>query len=210
MFPRSSYCSIKLQMFKIMKKVLLLFAFILTTVFAAQAQTRFGVKVGANYSGFEGDDADGADRRFGFHAGVTANFPVVEDFFSIKPEILYSQKGAKLEDIDEVKYRLSYIDVPVLAQINAGPLYFEAGPQVSFRVQDKLEIDDSSIDVDSDGLKRTAIGYAAGIGLASTPLGLSIGVRYNGDFSNLYDDDDAADFRNGVFMLTLGYMFPSR
>ncbi|GAB3822852.1 hypothetical protein GCM10028895_28400 [Pontibacter rugosus] len=195
-----------------MKKTLLLVLFTLTTVFAAQAQTRFGVKVGANYSGFEGDRADniGYERRFGFHAGVMANFPVVDDFFSIKPEILYSQKGAKLDDLEEIKFRLGYIDVPVLAQINAGPLYFEVGPQVSFRIQDKIEFDNSSIDIDSDDLKRTILGYAAGIGLASTPLGLSIGVRYNSDISTLYDSDDDANFRNGVFMLSLGYMFPSR
>ncbi|AKD05508.1 hypothetical protein PKOR_04150 [Pontibacter korlensis] len=195
-----------------MKKTLLLLTLLLTltTVFTAEAQTRFGVKVGVNYSGFEGDDADDADRRFGFHAGVMAYMPVVEDFFAIKPEILYSQKGAEFEDLANLKFRLSYVDVPVLAQINAGPLYFEAGPQVSFRVQDKVEVDDASYDVDSDALKRTSFGYAAGIGLASTPLGLSVGVRYNADFTKLYEDDNAGNVRNSVFMLTLGYMFPSR
>lgn len=192
-----------------MKKTLLLLVFMLATVFAADAQTRFGVKVGANYSGFEGDDADDLDRLFGVHAGVMASVPVVEDFFSVNPEVLFSKKGAETSD-DRVKYKVSYIDVPVLAHINAGPLFFEAGPQVSFRIGGDIEVNDVNVDDDLDQFKRTSLGYAAGIGLASTPLGLSLGIRYNGDISKLYDDDSISDARNGVFMLSLGYMFPSR
>jgi hypothetical protein len=58
--------------------------------------------------------------------------------------------------------------------------------------------------------KRTSFGYAAGVGLASAPLGLGIGVRYNGDISKLVDEDGASDFRNDLFMLTISYMLPSR
>lgn len=181
----------------------------LATVFAANAQTQFGIKVGANYSGFEGDDADNIDRLFGLHAGFMAKVPVVEDFFSVKPELLFSMKGAESEN-DRVKYKISYIDVPVLGQVNAGPLYFEAGPQVSFRVGGDIEVDDVNIDDDLDQFKRTSFGYAAGLGLASTPLGLSIGIRYSGDFTKLYENDNGPELRNSVYMLTLGYMFPSR
>ena len=194
-----------------MKKTLLFFAFILTTVVAAQAQApRFGVRVGANYSGFSGDDADNLDRMFGFHAGITSQFSLTsDDFFAIQPEILFSKKGAESED-DNYKAKLSYIDVPVLAKVNAGPLYFEAGPQVSFRIGGDIEVGGNNVIDDLDAFKRTSLGYAAGVGLASTPLGLSVGVRYNGDISKLYDADDVSDIRNNLFMLTVGYMFPSR
>lgn len=194
-----------------MKKTLLLFVFILTTVVAAQAQSpRFGVRVGANYSGFSGDDADNLDRMFGFHAGITSQFAITSDnFFAIQPEILFSKKGAESKD-DNYKVKLSYIDVPVLAKVNAGPLYFEAGPQVSFRVGGDIELDGNNIVDDLDAFKRTSFGYAAGVGLASTPLGLSVGVRYNGDISKLNDADDISDIRNDLFMLTVGYMIPSR
>lgn len=46
--------------------------------------------------------------------------------------------------------------------------------------------------------------------MQATPLGLSVGVRYNGDISKLYDNSNAPNYRNDVFMLTLGYMFGSR
>ncbi|MCJ8164818.1 PorT family protein [Pontibacter sp. E15-1] len=195
-----------------MKKTLLLFAFILTTVVAAQAQTpRFGVRVGANYSGLTGDDpTDYSDRMFGFHAGITSQIALTSDnFLSLQPEVLFSKKGAESKD-DNRKIKLSYIDVPVLAKVNAGPLYFEAGPQVSFRIGGDIEEGGNNVVDDLDFYKATSFGYAAGIGLASTPLGLSIGVRYNGDVSKLNDDASVSDRRNDVFMLTVGYMLPSR
>jgi hypothetical protein len=194
-----------------MRKTLLLFAFILTTVFAAQAQSpRFGVRVGANYSGFAGDDAENLDRMFGFHAGVTSQFALTSDnFLALQPEVLFSKKGAESED-DNYKVKLSYIDVPVLARINAGPIYFEGGPQVSFRIGGDIEVGGTNVVDDLDMFKRTSFGYAAGVGLASAPLGLGIGVRYNGDISKLVDEDGASDFRNDLFMLTISYMLPSR
>lgn len=194
-----------------MKKLLLLFVFAFFGVVVAQAQMspRFGVKAGANYAGLGGDDAGDVDRIFGAHGGLFVSLPLVEDFFSIKPEALFSMKGAESKD-DDSKLKLNYIDVPVLAQINAGPLYFEAGPQVSFRVSGELETPAGTVDDLEDlGYKSTLFGYAAGIGVAATPLGLSIGVRYNSDFSNITDNDDSK-VHNSVFMLTLGYMFPGR
>ena len=194
-----------------MKKILLLFVFAFCTVVVAQAQLspRFGIKAGANYAGMEGDDAGDSDRVFGAHGGVFVSLPLVEEFFSIKPEVLFSMKGVESKN-DDFKLKLNYIDVPVLAQINAGPLYFEAGPQASFRVSGKIETDTGSTDdLEGAGYKSALFGYAAGIGLAATPLGLSVGVRYAGDVSNITDNDDVK-MRNSVFMLTLGYMFPGR
>ncbi|OKL41214.1 porin family protein [Pontibacter flavimaris] len=189
-----------------MKKTLLLFVFMLATVFAANAQAQLGVRVGANYAGLTGDETSASDRMFRFHAGLISRFYLTTDeFFAIQPELLFSQKGGESED-DDFKIKLSYIDVPVLAHINAGPIFFEAGPQVSFRVGGDIEVNGTNIDDDLDQFKRTSLGYAAGVGFAA-PMGLTVGVRYNGDISQLNDDDNAPEYRNSVFMLTLGYMF---
>ncbi|NEM99645.1 porin family protein [Pontibacter burrus] len=184
-----------------MKKLLFLFALVLTTTLSAQAQVGVGLRVGANYSGFRGDDSGDADRIFGAHAGLTANIPVSADnFFSIQPELLFSMKGA--EGVGE-DLRLYYIDIPVLARVNTGLLYFEAGPQLGINVGDNQDLD--GLDVD---YKTLGLGYAAGIGVG-TPLGISVGVRYNSDFSKLFDEGNAKIY-NDVFMLTLGYTFGSR
>ncbi|MBC5994691.1 porin family protein [Pontibacter cellulosilyticus] len=196
-----------------MKKTILLFVFAIVTTLTAQAQMQapgVGIRAGANYSGFSGDDADNLDRMFGFHAGLTSQFYLTSDnFFAIQPELLFSTKGAESKD-DTFKYKISYLDVPVLARINAGPLYFEGGPQASFRIGGDIESNNVNIDDDLDQFKRTSFGYAAGIGLAATSLGLSIGVRYNGDISKLNENDNVSDARNDVFMLTLAYMFSGR
>lgn len=192
------------------KQTVLLFAFMLATIVAAQAQAHFGIRAGVNYAGLTGDETNATDRMFRFHAGVTSQFFLTEDeFFAIKPEALLSLKGGESKDND-FKVKLTYIDVPVLAHINAGPIYFEAGPQVAFRVGGDIEEEGNNIDDDLDQFKSTSFGYAAGVGFAATTLGLNVGVRYNGDFSQLNDVDTAPEFRNSVFMLTLAYMFPSR
>ena len=194
-----------------MKKRILMFVLAMTTVVAAHAQgPRLGIRAGVNYAGFGGSDADNLDRIWGGHAGLTANFPVSSDnFFSIQPELLYSMKGAETS-ADDVKWKINYLDVPVLGRVNAGPLYFEAGPQVSFRIGGEVDVNNTTITDDLDDYKRTSLGYAAGVGLQATPLGLSIGVRYNGDISKLYDNTNVGNYRNDVFMLTLGYLFGSR
>jgi hypothetical protein len=194
-----------------MKKTFLLLVLAVTTMVAAHAQgPRIGIRAGANYAGFGGSDADNLDRIWGGHAGLTANFPVTTDnFFSIQPELLFSMKGAETKD-DVFKVKVNYLDVPVLGRVNAGPLYFEAGPQVSVRISGDVEQNGTNIQDNLDDFKRTSLGYAAGVGLSATPLGLSIGVRYNGDISKLYDDSSAPNYRNDVFMLTLGYLFGAR
>lgn len=194
-----------------MKKRILMLVLALTTVVAAHAQgPRLGIRAGVNYAGFGGSDADNLDRIWGGHAGLTANFPLsVDNFFSIQPEILYSMKGAETS-ADDVKWKINYLDVPVLGRVNAGPLYFEAGPQVSFRVGGEVDVNNTTITEDLGDYKRTSFGYAAGVGLQATPLGLSIGVRYNGDISKLYDNTNIGNYRNDVFMLTLGYLFGGR
>jgi hypothetical protein len=187
-----------------MKKYLVLFVFALIATVSAQAQVGIGLKVGANYSNITGDDAPDSNKRlFGGHAGLTANFPISSDnFFSVQPELLFSMKGAK-NDATDADLRLYYIDVPVLARFNAAPLFFEFGPQLSINVGDNVDLDG----VDPD-YRRTGLGYAAGLGIA-TPLGVSLGLRYNGDVSKLFDEGDAKMY-NDVFMLSLGYTFTSR
>lgn len=194
-----------------MKKTFLFFAFMIAIVVAVQAQApRFGVRLGANYSGISGDDIDNLDRIYGFHAGITSRFIVTPDsFLTIQPEILYSQKGAENED-SNFELRLDYIDVPVLARINAGPIYFEGGPQLSVRIRDELTADRDDFITRDELLRRTSFGYAAGVGFSATRLGLSIGVRYNGEISQLNNNDDIPNIRSDLFMLTVSYLFPAK
>ncbi len=216
-----------------MKKLLLLL-FAVVTVSAAQAQSGIGIRGGANLSNLSGDlrNEDNFENKWGFHGGITYNIGIVENFFSIQPELLYSQKGFKNADsefssslgsirrVGKVNY--NYLDLPVLAKIKAGPLYFEAGPQASYLLSVKNETKTYINDVersttvdseDKEGLKEFEFGYAAGVGLA---LGnsLNLGVRYNGSLSDFVEEDvnfdeDITNARHSIIMLTLGITIPS-
>ncbi|WP_114777403.1 porin family protein [Botryobacter ruber] len=220
-----------------MKKLLLLICMV-AGVYTANAQSAtVGVRVGANISNLSGDlrDEDLFENKVGLHAGAIFNFPIVEDFFSIQPELLYSVKGFKFNETQESplpvlggtrtregKVNYSYIDLPILARVKAGPLYFEAGPQASYllSVNNKTKtyyngnLQSSTSDEKSKaGLSEFEIGYAAGIGFASNN-GISVGVRYNGSLKDFVEDDmnfdgDVTNARHSVFMITLGLTIPS-
>lgn len=82
-----------------MKKTVFAAAALLATaaVSSAQAQSvRLGLRAGANYSNLAGNvkNQDTYNNKIGFLGGVMLNVPVTDDgFFSVQPEILYSQKG---------------------------------------------------------------------------------------------------------------------
>lgn len=222
-----------------MKKLVFLFAFILVTAFGAQAQnSSFGVRGGANISNLSGDlrDESRFDNKVGFHAGVTANFGIVENFFSIQPELLYSVKGFKYQGSEfsapllgtlrrsEGNVNYNYIDLPVLARIKAGPLYFELGPQASYllSVKDKTKVYNSrnelvneySNEKSKDGLSEFEVGYVAGLGFTSANNAISFGVRYNGAFSDFVKEDvkfngDLTNARHSTFMVTVGLALPT-
>lgn len=219
-----------------MKKLLLVIVFAVSTAFAAQAQTAsFGVRGGANISNLSGDlrDEDLFKNKVGFHAGIMANFGIVDNFFSIQPELLYSVKGFKNEDKEiqvagqnlrrEGKVNYNYLDLPVLARIKAGPLYFEAGPQASYLLSVNNEtktflngnLQSTNRDEKSkDGLEKFEVGYAAGIGFTSANNAISFGVRYNGAFSDFVKEDvnfngDLTNARHSVFMVTVGFALPT-
>ncbi|ALD21818.1 porin family protein [Hymenobacter sp. DG25A] len=223
-----------------MKKTTILLASLLAAVtFSAQhAQAqgvRLGIKGGVNYSNLSGDltDEDRYESKFGGHGGLMANFSVTDDgFFSIQPEVLYSQKGFQYADNEytiagnKYKYKgdrtYNYIDVPVLLKINADGFFFEAGPQYSYLLKVKDETERSingntyqkSEGVENlDNVKRSELGYAAGLGYQST-AGFLVGIRYNGAFTDFakdgYQDNDVKNSRNSVFQASVGYLFGAK
>ena len=206
-----------------MKKPLLLLALAVGLASTAHAQSiKYGVKAGASLTNLTGGGSDETDYKVGFHAGLVANF-AVNDIFSIQPELLYSQKGAKAQDDvlssgglpanSSIKAKFNYIDIPVLAHINAGGLFFELGPQIGFlaAAHSVLEANGQSFSMDvKDQVTSVDFGYAGGLGY-QLPAGPGIGLRYNGGFTNLVKDGGANDkAHNSAFQLYLTYMFGSK
>jgi hypothetical protein len=193
-----------------MKKTLFTLALLAGLTEAAQAQNvSLGIKAGPSYSGFVGKQTPNYESIFGFHAGVFANIGLT-DMFAFQPEVIYSQKGAKVSNID-VTTRLNYVDIPLSFHVNADGLFFEAGPQLGILVaaQDKA----GSVSVDRKPLYNTLdFGYLAGLGY-QRKSGPGIGLRYNGGFTNVEKSRTVGNatyqnnIRNSAFQLYLTYSF---
>jgi hypothetical protein len=149
-------------------------------------QPTFGIKGGMNFSTLFSDDNANEDNMLtGFNAGLFAKFPI-SDQVAIQPEVYYTTKGAKMTYdglIDgESKFKLNYIEVPVLAVINLTDHFnVHAGPYAAYMVSGKISNDtnvgSSDTDLDTNDFKRFEAGIAAGVGVDLEVL--SFGVRYN-------------------------------
>ena len=207
-------------------------AFLAAAVFAAaavssaQAQdVRFGLRAGANYSNLAGDVKNEAtyNNKAGFLGGVMVNIPVLDDnFLSVQPEILYSQKGFENKPTEftgllgvkqkrEGNVNYNYLDVPVLLKINAGGFIAEAGPQYSYLLSANDETrttttpalggspstTDSQSKRDVSGLNRNELGYVAGIGYQADN-GVSLNLRYTGAFGDLVKSENSTYFNGDL------------
>jgi hypothetical protein len=133
-----------------MKAKTLLLA-VTTTAFAlgAQAQesgsTTFGIRAGVNFQNITGKTYDNKDvnnkLKTGFNVGVNAEIPVAPDFY-VQPGVLFTTKGAKDKDDDDIKVKLSYIEVPInflyKPELGDGKLLLGIGPYVAFGIGGKV------------------------------------------------------------------------
>lgn len=212
-----------------MKKIILSLALLAGFASAANAQTgiKYGIKGGANISTFSGTNSSNYGNKFGFSAGVLANYGIT-DMFSLQLEALYDQKGWR-KDVNlnnnsaSLAQTLHYIDVPLLLKINTGDagkgLFFEVGPQASFLIGQRSFVSSGSYNAttssypaynDGDNTanyNKTLIGYAGGIGYQLTS-GLGLGLRYNGDFAQVFKDGTGnPNVHNSVFQFQVHYLF---
>ena len=202
-------------------KLLTMGAFMMGAITTASAQDNgsneqsmavsFGVKGGVNLATINGS-IDSPDSRTSFHAGVFAELPVAE-IFSIQVEALYSGQGAQFNfegtDGDKAELQLDYINVPVLAKFYLFKGFsVEAGPQLSFLLNDEIDVNPNSNDGDSptpfrDDLKTFEFGVAGGVTF-QTDLGLFATARYIQGVTDIADD---INVQNSVFQIGIGYKF---
>ena len=161
---------------------------------------KLGAKIGMNVSSVNGDP-DNLDSKTGWVLGATAEVSLT-DKFSLQPELLYSQQGAKQRG--NFIYDLNYISLPVMAKYYiAKGFSLEAGPQFSFLVKDEL-ISDSN-NAASANTNAENFDFSANLGLGyQLDNGIFFQTRYN---LGLINFDKNPDVKNGVFQMSLGYQF---
>lgn len=198
-----------------MKKMMLLLVLALATTTGFSQS--LGVKAGATYTTFTGNDAQNYEYRVGYTAGLMLQRHIT-DLIGIQVEALYTAKGAKTasrsgnNEIEE-SFRLNYVDVPVLFHLSAGGLFVDLGPQASFiaKARQVRETTSGSTTTSSktditDNPYTVDFGYAAGIGYRADN-GLGLELRYNGGLKKVDDEGPFAGRvrRNAGFCLMLSY-----
>ena len=154
-----------------------------------QLQSKFGIKAGLNLTNLYISDASDEHLKAGFNAGIYWKLPVARGF-SIQPELLYSQKGAKttysnfIQGSGEYRFNLNYIELPLLAVINLGKHFnIHAGPYAGYLVKANVTNVDNNgtingaADLNENNFNRWDYGVAGGIGLDVENF--TIGARYN-------------------------------
>ena len=171
------------------------------------SQISWNAKVGMNMSNFTGDMD--TDMRIGFNVGVGMEYQF-SDMWSIQPSLMFTQKGAKQ---DEVKMNPMYLEIPVLAAARFAiadnqNIVVKAGPYFAFGIAGKCKIGDEKIDFFGDGDDQ--------FGAKRFDAGLGVGVAYeinkffidlSGEFglAKLADGDGAP--KNMNFSIGVGYKF---
>jgi hypothetical protein len=212
-----------------MKKIVFVFLVSLALTHSIKAQdVYFGPKVGVNISHFmfTGDDAvdfkDMSKMKMSSHFGIFAEI-VVNDFFSVQPELLYSIKGARFRDStdDDFKsaYVFKYLSLPVVVKYYVTKeISLEAGPQVAYLLSAKnIETSDrlvtnvgheaASEDI-NDKIQDFDLGVTAGLGYL-TKKGFYFSARYNYGILNAQTKEENVDaiLHNGTVQLSFGFSF---
>jgi hypothetical protein len=181
-------------------------ALALVPVVAAPASAQLGFKAGLTFATLSEDDASpDFKNQTGFAAGVAIGLPLGIPILRLQPELLYVEKGAKVEPDTEVK--IAYLEVPVLFRVNIpspGITPFAvAGPMASLRLSCEIDAEDCDQDVES-----VDYGVALGAGLRfGGPLGLTLEGRYTAGLKNINKVSEGIDNKTRTFMVLAGVSF---
>jgi hypothetical protein len=163
----------------------------------AQTMARAGIRGGVNASKIYISNAGDENALIGFHAGVYGQF-LSSKRFAIQPELLFSTKGynAQYTELDnqEIKYRLNYLDLPILAVIKLGDAgEIHLGGYASYLLGSTISYDPNLANginkINKDDLKSYDYGLSGGLGINFGNF--QVGMRYNFGLVSLADSDAA-------------------
>lgn len=198
----------------------------------AQTKTSFAIRAGVNFQNLNGETPDGDDLDYklktGFHVGVDVDIPIADEFY-FRPGVLFSLKGAKIDDGDDTKINLSYIEVPLnfvyKPTLGTGKLVLGIGPYVAYAVGGKVKNDDGDVDIEFEneitpGQFISGTPYLKGLDFGGNIL---FGYEFSQNFfaqlnaqlglSNItpkvegVDNDDRGKIKNTGFGVSVGYRF---
>jgi hypothetical protein len=139
--------------------------------------------------------------------------------FSIQPEMLYTQKGVKINvsegaELGDVRYKADYVDVPILARYTfgkGGRVYVFGGPSLDFKVSAKVSagiLDKTEEEDISDDIENFEFALVFGGGIELGPLLLE--ARWSEGLTNVAKSVDGApsgDVKTRTYLFLAGFRF---
>ena len=142
-------------------------------------------KSGVNLSNIKGKLA--ADSKVGMYAGLLANFEL-NDTFSLRPELLYSQEGASNAHID-------YLRLPLMFKYSRNQEFnLLAGPNFGYMLNKSAQL---------DNVNAFDVGLSIGV-LYRISQAFFVETRYYSGVVNIYRDG-IVDSYNTHFSFGMGY-----
>jgi len=184
---------------KNMKKYII-FIMVLACCSQINAQIHFGIKGGINFDNFKLKDAKelSISNTTGWQAGVLLQFRVPVIGIGVQPEVLYTVRNAKANDVSN---SVSYLEVPLNVQwgLNLAIVrpYLMAGPYFSYAMNFKGDEFKKRLDKFDWG-----VGLGAGIEIRK----IQLGARYQWGLQNVSRVRDF-EMKNNSFRLSLAILF---
>jgi hypothetical protein len=183
----------------------------------AAAQLQLGAKAGMNFCGAGRVDFLSRENIIRFGAGAVARYSFgPRQTWRVQAELLCNGKGNESTSpgnpaVAPYYHRLSFFELPVLAQLHVFGLTLEAGPQLSYLFGSEYKTADETY-LFRRGLRLGQLGYAAGIG-GELPDGFHITMRFSRDLTSrlkpTYDRQYVGRY-NYLMQIQLGYLLPAR
>jgi len=196
-----------------MKKVfvlMMILAIVFIGILPAQGMG-FGVKGGLNMAKWTGDDIDeitdgGLDQKYAtaFSVGGFLTLPL-GNTITIRPEVLFTQNGAKFDGSEEgldltMSSRMNWLNIPVLAVFNLGPVGVFAGPYFDFFLSGKTKYEmsyggesfDEEEDIEGDEVQTLNYGVIFGAAYGVTN-NIDVELRYSQGLNSFDKEPDDWD-----------------
>ena len=172
-------------------------------------------KFGMNMSNFTGDMD--TDMRIGFNVGVGMEYQF-SDMWSIQPSLMFTQKGAKQ---DEVKMNPMYLEIPVLAAARFAiadnqNIVVKAGPYFAFGIAGKAKYEyegkSKKLELfgdgdDQEGAKRFDLGLGVGVAYEIGKFFVSLDGEFGLTKVIDFEVDGVSNPKNMNFSIGVGYKF---
>jgi hypothetical protein len=188
--------------------------------FAAPSIIGKGIKLGVNFARIQGEDV--SEVWTGKRGFVIGGFLIysIDDLLAFQPEIQFSRKGARYEDVVDGEtsiswVNLAYLEIPVLAkflipekgQAKFRPYLF-TGPYLGLKLSGttRTEWKGKTQEERIEDLKGTDFGLIFGGG-ADVSFGagrVMLDIRYSWGFSSIMKIEEV---KNSAFSVLLGYSF---